>query len=449
MKCTKIFTLLIVVFVSLSIGAMALVATASSQVLWGDVDSDGNFDSDDYALMRQYLLGMIGKDKVAATADVDGDGKLTSDDYAHMKRHLLGIISVFPVEEIQITPTPTSNKKGSLTLSVDKDLADQGDIVIASLNIKDINDFAGYQANIKYDPTVLQPIIPFGDDYLPYGNLTPAEPGTLLANAEFKPVDVVFHDTDIGILSFGRSYLKLDSYRNSGKIETTGSIGIIRFRVLRAIPTKIYFKGTNILPTGINGTALYDSNANQIMSYDIIQPDVIFGPSIPSPTPVPTPTPKLGAFSLAVDKSTSSVGDIITATLSINDVPNFSGYQATLKYDPASLQPVYADGTPYDKTSSPETGTLLCNRYSPADLASNNLESGILNFGRAYIALSTYRNSKTPESSGTLAIVHFKVLKSYTKPALVDNPLLDNDLDGTLVFDWNGSLVKNYNVMQN
>ncbi|HEY9060184.1 MAG TPA: cohesin domain-containing protein [Pseudobacteroides sp.] len=648
MKCTKILMLLIVVFISLGIGTMALVEAAPTQALWGDVDGDGNFDSDDYALMRQCLLGMISKNTVPATADVDGDGKLTSDDYAYMKRHLLGMISMFPVEESLITPTPTSNKKGSLTLSVDKEFADQGDIVIASLNITDIKDFAGYQANIKYDPTVLQPIIPFGDEYLPYHNLTAVEPGDLIAKKEFQPVDIVFHDIDIGILSFGRSYLKLDSYRDSGRIETTGSIGKIRFRVLRAIPTKLYFKGTNILPSGINGTALYDFNANQIMTYDIIQPDIIFepskptttptptveptptptstpestptptvpsnscltlsvdkefadqgdiviatlsinnvsnfagyqtnikydptvlqpiipfgdeylpyhnltavepgdllskkefqpvdvvfhdidigilsfgrsylkldsyrnsgkietsgsvgkirfrvlrsistkiyfkgtnilpsgingtalydfnanqimtydiiqpdimfGPSKPSPTPVPTPTPKLGEFSLAVDKSNANVGEIITATLSINEIPNFSGYQATLKYDPSSLQPVYQDGTPYDKTSSPETGTLLCKRYSPTDLASNNLEGGLLNFGRAYMALNTYRSSKSPETSGTVAIVRFKVLKSYTKPSLVDNTLLDNDIDGTLVFDWNGNPVKDYTVIQN
>ncbi|KNY27012.1 cohesin domain-containing protein [Pseudobacteroides cellulosolvens] len=663
MKCTKIIALMIVVLVSLSLGSLALVTTASSQVLWGDVDGDGNFNSNDYALMRQCLLGMISKESVAATADVDGDGKLTSDDYAYMKRHLLGMISVFPVEESMITPTPTADIKGSLTMSFNKNHADQGDIIIASLNIKDIKDFAGYQVNIKYDATVLQPIIPFGDDYLPYGNLTPAEPGTLLAKEEFKPVDIVFHDTEIGLLSFGRSYLKLDAYKNSGNIETTGSVGIIRFRVLRVIPTKVYFKGTKILPSGIQGTALYDFNANQIMNYDIIQPNTLFSQSdstptptiestqtptptsiptsiptatptstptadingsltmsfnknhadqgdiiiaslnikdikdfagyqvnikydatvlqpiipfgddylpygnltpaepgtllakeefkpvdivfhdteigllsfgrsylkldayknsgniettgsvgiirfrvlrviptkvyfkgtkilpsgiqgtalydfnanqimnydiiqpntlfsqsdstptptiesTPTPTPTSTPTPKLGVFNLVVDKTDAPVGDIITTTLSIKEIPNFSGYQATLKYDPDCLQPVYSDGTPYDKTSAAETGSLLCGRYSPTDLASNDLESGLLNFGRAYMALNTYRNSKAPESSGILAKVHFKVLKPYTKPALVDNSLLDNDIEGTLVFDWNGNIVTDYNVAQ-
>lgn len=448
MKCTKVITLLVAVFLSLSLGSVALISSAESQLIWGDVDGDGNFNSNDYALMRQCLLGMISKESLAATADVDGDGRLTSDDYAYMKRHLLGMISVFPVEEGQATPTPTANAKGSLTLSFNKNYADQGDIVIASLNIKDIKDFAGYQVNIKYDPSVLQPVIPFGDSYLPYGNLTRPETGTLLVNEKYKPVDVVFHDVDIGILSFGRSYIDLNAYRNSKDIETTGSIGIIRFRVLRVIPTTIYFKGTKILPSGIQGTALYDFNADQIMEYDIIEPEVIFAPSKPTPTPEPTPTPKLGTFSLTVDKTDAKIGDIITATLSIDEIPNFSGYQATLKYDPDCLQPVYTDGTPYDKTSAAETGSLLCGRYSPIDLASNDLENGILNFGRAYMALNTYRNSDSPESSGVVAKVSFKVLKDYTKPVLVDNPLLDDDKEGTLVFDWNGNPIKGYTVKQ-
>jgi len=448
MKCTKVIALLLAVVLSISFGSVALIASAETQMLWGDVDGDGYFNSNDYALMRQCLLGMISKESLAATADVDGDGRLTSDDYAYMKRRLLGMISVFPVEEGKVTPTPPDNAKGSLTLSFNKDFADQGEVITASLNIKDIKDFAGYQVNIKYDPSVLQPVIPFGDSYLPYGNLTCPEPGTLLSNEKYKPVDVVFHDVDIGILSFGRSYLELNAYRNSQDVETTGSIGIIRFKVLRVIPTKIYFKGTNILPFGIEGTSLYDYNADQIMEYDIIQPDTIFAPSKPTPTTKPTPTPKSGTFNLTVDKADAKIGEIITATFSIDEIPNFSGYQATLKYDPDSLEPVYSDGTPYELTSAPETGTLLCGKYSPVDFASNNFVKGIMNFGRAYMALSNYKNSKAPESSGVVAKVYFKVLKEYTKPVLVDNPLLENAKEGTLVFDWNGDLIKDYTVTQ-
>ena len=185
-------------------------------------------------------------------------------------------------------------EKGTLTLSVDKTTASQGEIITAKLSIKNIKNFAGYQVNMKYDPTVLQPIIPFGDTYLPFINLTVVESGELLSNPKYTPVDLVFHDVDIGILSFGRSYVQLESYKKSGQIETTGTIAEIKFRVLRAMPTEIYFKGTKILPYGFEGTALFDYNAEQTTYYDIIQPGVLFS-SNSSPkviTPGPTSTPK-------------------------------------------------------------------------------------------------------------------------------------------------------------
>ncbi len=186
-------------------------------------------------------------------------------------------------------------EKGTFTLSVDKTTADQGDIIVAKLSIKNIKNFAGYQVNLKYDPSVLQPVIPFGDTYLPYTNLTIVERGELLTNTKYTPFDLVFHDIDIGILSFGRSYVQLESYKNSGQIETTGTIAEIKFRVLRAIPTEIYFKGTKILPSGFEGTALYDYNADQITYYDIVQPGIIFSgnssPRIITPGPTNTPTP--------------------------------------------------------------------------------------------------------------------------------------------------------------
>ncbi|MDP4180301.1 MAG: cohesin domain-containing protein [Bacillota bacterium] len=193
---------------------------------------------------------------------------------------------------------PTMNvsaaSSGSFTLSVDKTIATQGDVITATLSIKNITNFAGYQANLKYDPSVLQPIIPFGTDFLPYGNLTPVEPGELLANSKFSPLDIVFNDVDVGILSFGRSYVQLASYKSAGATETTGSVAVIRFRVLRSIATEIYFKGTNILPTGLEGTALYDCDAKQIYNYDVIEPGTLLTGSSSTPkiiTPVPvTPT---------------------------------------------------------------------------------------------------------------------------------------------------------------
>ncbi|MDP4179868.1 MAG: cohesin domain-containing protein [Bacillota bacterium] len=461
MKCTKILAILVCILIAFSISSLVFADATTSKII-GDVDRDGNFDSDDYAILRQSLLGMISKDSLKPYGDVDGDGLITSDDYAYMKRFLLGMITAFPVETKLYTPTPTITKKSSLSLTVDKTDANQGDIITATLSIKDVDNFAGYQANVKYDPTILQPVILFADDYLPYGNLTPVDNGELLTKAQYNPVDVVFHDVDVGILSFGRSYVSLASYRSSGNIETTGSIATIKFKVLRAMPTKIYFKGTNILPSGIEGTALYDFNAAQITKYDIIQPDTIMSYSTPTSTIAATPTPTLApttaptitptptentksTLNLSVDKKDANQGDIITATLSISNIPNFAGYQATLKYDPTVLQPVYSDGVPYDSTSAPELGTLLQKRYSPTNIAANDLSNGLLNFGRVYMYMNLYKNSGDAETSGTIAVIHFKVLKNSPYAIkYIDNPLLDSDIDGALLFDWNGAQFRDY-----
>jgi hypothetical protein len=71
--------------------------------LYGDVDGDGNVDSDDYAYMRQWLIGMItdfpGGEIGAVNADVDGNGNINSDDYAYMRQWLTGMITNFPAEE--------------------------------------------------------------------------------------------------------------------------------------------------------------------------------------------------------------------------------------------------------------------------------------------------------------------------------------------------------------
>ncbi|HEY9061749.1 MAG TPA: cohesin domain-containing protein [Pseudobacteroides sp.] len=62
----------------------------------------------------------------------------------------------------------------------------------------------------------------------------------------------------------------------------------------------------------------------------------------------------MGEVHLSLDKTTASIGDIITATLHIKGFDVVAGYQANIKYDPQVLQPVYLDETPYDIGSAVE-----------------------------------------------------------------------------------------------
>jgi len=49
------------------------------------------------------------------------------------------------------------------------------------------------------------------------------------------------------------------------------------------------------------------------------------------------------SISLELDKTTASVGEIIKASLKINNIKNFAGYQVRLRYNPEVLQAVDAN----------------------------------------------------------------------------------------------------------
>ncbi len=70
--------------------------TPTEDILMGDVNFDGSFNSVDFALVRQYLLGIINfTEKQKKAADVNFDSIVTSIDFAKMRQYLLGIIKSF------------------------------------------------------------------------------------------------------------------------------------------------------------------------------------------------------------------------------------------------------------------------------------------------------------------------------------------------------------------
>jgi hypothetical protein len=117
------------------------------------------------------------------------------------------------------------------------------------------------------------------------------------------------------------------------------------------------------------------------------------------------------------------------------------------------LQPVDPDtGSPYAHNTMPVKNTILLNNdYSIFPMVSHKLEEGSLNFGKSYLFMDKYREGNKPESTGVLGVIGFKVLKnSATEIIFQDSGTLPNSLSGTLVFDWNGKLLKseNYSVKQ-
>ncbi|MEN2773788.1 dockerin type I domain-containing protein [Acetivibrio clariflavus] len=81
----------------------------------GDINGDGYIDSNDYGMLKLYLLGFI-KDfsykHGFQAADVNSDGNVNSIDFAIFKRYLLGMITDFPQTPI---PTPFATPKPPVT----------------------------------------------------------------------------------------------------------------------------------------------------------------------------------------------------------------------------------------------------------------------------------------------------------------------------------------------
>jgi hypothetical protein len=129
---------------------------------------------------------------------------------------------------------------------------------------------------------------------------------------------------------------------------------------------------------------------------------------------------------VSFDKTTAKAGEIIKATIKASDFSSISGYQFNLKYDPQVLQAVdFSTGKPYTDSTNPAKGDLLINdSYSIFPTANNNVEEGIINYGRSYVNLPAYRESKKPETAGTLAVIGFKVLKAEPTEIKFVDPLL-------------------------
>ncbi len=93
-KVTGINDLYVVFTGAVNIDWFTFVAGGTSVTL-GDLNSDGQINSTDFALMKRYLLGLDTLENTES-ADLDGSGAVNSIDIALLKQYLLGIITDFP-----------------------------------------------------------------------------------------------------------------------------------------------------------------------------------------------------------------------------------------------------------------------------------------------------------------------------------------------------------------
>lgn len=149
------------------------------------------------------------------------------------------------------------------------------------------------------------------------------------------------------------------------------------------------------------------------------------------------------------DKTEAKVGEVIKASVVINNLKDFGGFQVCIRYNPEVFDIIDPEsGESYTKTTIPSGGTIMVNPdYSPIPMATNDISNGLINFGRAYMNLIGYRTNGKAETTGVLGVIGLKVKKEASTELLFDDlGTLSGSTKGTMIFDWNGNIIKNYDI---
>lgn len=157
----------------------------------------------------------------------------------------------------------------------------------------------------------------------------------------------------------------------------------------------------------------------------------------------------LPSIGIELDKTEAKVGDIIKATVKVNNIQNLNGFQVNMRYNQEVLKVVSQDGSDnFGDASCPNNGELIRNEsFSLFPAAANVTSAGVLNFGRSYIDMGSYKKSNKPESTGSIAELYFKVIKdAATEIVFEELGTMPGSNNGTLLFDWDGNIVNDYSV---
>ncbi|MDP4179867.1 MAG: cohesin domain-containing protein [Bacillota bacterium] len=210
-----------------------------------------------------------------------------------------------------------ADEKSTISIELDKTTAKVGDTIKASLNINNIKNFNSYQVCIRYNPTVLQAVDPTSGKALE-DKTAPAD-GNILLNAKFSPLPITTNNIQAGMLNFGKTYMNLQAYKSSGTAESTGTVAVIGFKVLKDAAADIVFDDLGTIPNSIHGTMLFDWDGNQILSgYEVVQPAKINSASKPEPLPSYTVKPAPQAQASVAPASSSDASSVSSPASSAN-----------------------------------------------------------------------------------------------------------------------------------
>lgn len=175
------------------------------------------------------------------------------------------------VKDVNIESIPVPNEPSTsnyIYLKVDKNQGEVGDVIKAEISINLAANFAGYQLNLKYDPEVLQAVN--YETHEPFDKGTRPPGATILTNQEYLPMNLVDNDIADGVLNFGTTYTNYPDYKASGVAEKSGVLAVIGFKILKKETTVIGFENGEAMPTGKQGTMLFNWDGNRLSSYEVV-----------------------------------------------------------------------------------------------------------------------------------------------------------------------------------
>ncbi|MBN2440934.1 MAG: DUF3160 domain-containing protein, partial [Spirochaetales bacterium] len=127
----KVFRMVVLFFYS-----CIIISTLPAQsVLYGDANSNGTVDIIDALLLAQYDVGLPNIVINAEASDVSGDGTVDIVDALLIARYYVGIISIFPVETIEPTVSPTPEITPTPEGPVEYDLPYNWDVITSTYSI--------------------------------------------------------------------------------------------------------------------------------------------------------------------------------------------------------------------------------------------------------------------------------------------------------------------------
>ncbi len=402
-----------------------------------DINRDGSIDAKDMEVIDNSFNTLQGNPNFNPAADLNGDGAINMPDrmllMAYFSQNNIPIPTVPPISDT--TPIPTLTQAPAVNYDINRDgIIDAMDMAVIdnSFNTLQGNPNFNPAADLNGDGAINMPdrmllMAYFSQNNIPIPTMPPISDQTPAPTSTPTPKPIKNCD------------INRDGYINMEDL----------ILIDKAFNTRTTEAGSNP-DCDLNG----DTAVNMADKMFFIKSltEQIMALTVPATTNVPTSAPQSqSTISMNFDTTQiNAVGQVICATLQVNNISELDGYQAYIQYDPEVLQPVTSADRAYTGATQPENGTLFQNsNYAPVGIAINDITNGRLYIVKSYSDQKNYRNNGPEENTGSLGVIRFKVLKLQDTNIIFRNTNNSlNEKSGIVMFDWNGNVNSNFEVVQ-